>query len=226
MSRYVTLILMLAIWSSVFSQEKELKNVLKELEQKNYMASFEEVNKARGLILDRVVEELSSVTPKKVFRFEVVDSGIDESVEGNGVTMTRIYRLSTLDSLAASPKDNEILDDGVMDFPVVSQEGMLRIEISTNLLNASEVFMAHTMNTGSGVEAFRVKGYKAITKLYEDQAVEEGDENSVESPAREESQVVVGGALVVISSEGVKPGLTRKVLDKIDFEKLVTIVGN
>ena len=70
-------------------------------------------------------------------------------------------------------------------------------------------------------KAIRVKGYRAITRSIGG----EGDPNMAMTKS-EQAQAIVGGAFVSVNTQGLKEkGQAEKLLNLIDFEKLVGIVG-
>jgi hypothetical protein len=113
---------------------------------------------------------------------------------------------------------------------------MITVQISTNTMMASEVMAAHStgqegMSGGMGgvkSEAYREKGYRALSKTSSGNSTESGAEpaDPMMQQKVDEAHAIVGGAYVMVSVQGGDGnGQAKEFLKLIDFDKLISIVG-
>ena len=219
----------------VFAQQEELKSAAANIESKNFIAALDNISKAKKKVNDLMIAQLASVLPQKFGEYEMAkDSDMGYGMEGQGVTMNKVYR-------KPKPKvEGEENGDGMMDMGMgmpTGNEEEIRIQVTTNMMMANEVQMAHSMSEqdmgmggmeGQETEALRVKGYRAMVKTFSNNSEGmEGTEGmeSMQQPKREEAHAIVGAAFIMINTQGLEDGKAKAFLEQIDFEKLVGIVG-
>jgi hypothetical protein len=151
-----------------------------------------------------------------------------------GMSVSRNYQKPTSEA-----ETNGDAPEGDMDSPEMMnamnmpmdqmvQQQMLRVEVTTNMMMASEVQMAHSEPETSGnqnVKAIRIKGYRAIVRT-ESMNMGAGGEGEAQTTIIEDAKVIVGGALVSVNANGMdKPGVAEAFLNEVDFDKLIQLVG-
>ena len=222
-------ILGIFICSILFAQQEELKSAASNIEGKDYIAALEDISKAKKKVSDLMTAQLASVLPQKFGEFEMAKNNeAGYGMEGQGVSMNKVYRKPKQKTQSSEEEGAEMMDMGMS----MGNEPELRVQITTNMMMANEVQMAHSMSeegmgmdgmSGQKTEALRVKGYRAIVKTYSNEG---GDEmmGDMEQQNREEAHAIVGGAFIMITAQGLE-GKAKAFLEQIDFEKLVGIVG-
>lgn len=221
----LTLTGMVGIISMTFAQQEELKSAAANLEKKDYIAALNDISAAKKKVDGLMKAQLAAVLPEKFGEFEMSKEDGESFMGGSGVGLYKSYKLPKADVAEADgSEDGADPAAGMMDMGL---EPTLIVEISTDMMNASEVMNAHSNNEGGGdpnISAFRVKGYRAIARREPSYG---GDESEgQEQPIREEAHAIVGGAFVKVMVEGLEEeGKAKAFLEQIDFEKLVGIVG-
>lgn len=216
-----------------FAQQEELRSAQSNLEKKDYIKALDDINKAKKAITQQISDNLASVLPAKFGEFEMqkdMMGGMEMSM-GGGVSTTKTYRKPSKKSDAGAP-DPAMMDPSVMD-PAMGLPSMgmgqeeVYVQITTNMMMASEVMSAHSMSDqgmapSEGLEAYRVKGYRAIARNISAKE----DSMGMMMQAQDMAQAIVGGAFISVEVRGSKePGQAKKFLDLVDLEKLVGIVG-
>ncbi len=217
----------------VFAQQEELKSAAANIESKNYIAALDNISKAKKKVNDLMTAQLASVLPQKFGEYEMAkDSDMGYGMEGQGVTMNKVYR-KPKPKVEGSENGDDMMDMG-MGMPMGNEEE-IRVQVTTNMMMANEVQMAHSMSEqdmgmggmeGQKTEALRIKGYRAMVKTFSNQPdpAMQGMEGA-EQPKREEAHAIVGGAFIMINTQGLEDGKAKAFLEQVDFEKLVGIVG-
>ncbi|MBI1286451.1 MAG: hypothetical protein GC178_02625 [Flavobacteriales bacterium] len=219
----LSLSLVIGLSSFGFAQQEELKSATANLEKKNYIAALDDISKAKKAVTKLISDNIASVLPAKFGEFEMQKDDFGGGMDMGGVSVTKTYRKPKPSSEGTSG-DAAMNDPAIMD-PMMGQDlEQITVQITNNMMNASEVQNAHSMQEGgmsSGdVKPIRVKGYRAITKSYG------GGENEPGYRKMQQAQAIVGGAFISVDIEGVKePGQALKFLETIDFEKLIGMVG-
>ncbi|MCB0755064.1 MAG: hypothetical protein H6603_08380 [Flavobacteriales bacterium] len=215
--------------ASVFAQQDELKSATTNIENKEYVAALDNLSKAKRIVNKLMTDQLSEVLPAKFGEFEMTESdGMGAMEDGQGISLERIYRKPI-----STDQNKPGMDDPMMN---MGNEPQLNVRITTNMMMANEVMNAHTMSSermkmdvpGMESEAYRVKGYRALSKSYGGDSTE-GEGESMEPSGQQkiqEAHAIVGGAYIVVTAMGVdKDGEAKALLKQVDFDKLIGIVG-
>lgn len=219
----LSLSLVFGLYAMGFAQQEELKSAAANIEKKDYIAALDDISKAKKAVTKLISDNISSVLPAKFGEYEMQSDDFDGGMDMGGVSVTKTYRKPK--AAAEGESDDAAMNDPAMMDPMMGQEQeQITVQITTNMMNASEVQNAHSMQEGgmgSGeAKPVRVKGYRAITKSYG------GGENDPGSQKVEQAQAIVGGAFISVDIQGAnEPGQALKLLEMIDFEKLVGMVG-
>lgn len=226
----LSLSLIIGLSMTGFAQQEELKSAQANLEKKDYIKALEDLNKAKKAITQQISDNLASVLPAKFGEFEMQkdNSGGMDMGMGGGVSTTKTYRKP-----AKQESTNNSADPAMMD-PKMGMPGMgmmeqeeIYVQITTNMMMASEVMNAHSMSDqgmapSDGTEAYRVKGYRAVAR----NTTAKEDGMGMMMQGQDMAQAVVGGAYISVEVRGSKePGQAKKFLELVDLEKLVGIVG-
>lgn len=232
-STILTLTLILTVNIGAMAQKEELKAASEKIDAKDYVSALANISAAKKKVEQLVGDQLGSVLPKKFGEFEMVEG---ESMGGQmmgGMSVSKNYQKP-----AAEPRTDSGAPEGDMDSPEnmdamnmpmdqMMQQQMLRVEVTTNMMMASEVQMAHSEPESSGnqnVKAIRIKGYRAMVRT-ESMNMGAGDEGEGQT-IMEDAKVIVGGALVSVNANGMdKPGVAEAFLNEVDFDKLIQLVG-
>ncbi|TNF31183.1 MAG: hypothetical protein EP314_00990 [Bacteroidetes bacterium] len=206
---------------SAFAQQEELRSATTKLEKKDYVGALDDLGKARKAITKLVSDNLASVLPAKFGEFEMQTDEFGGMMEMGGVSVNKTYRKPSSTGQAGEGRSTN--DPAMMAEPMMQTE-QITVTITTNMMSAGEVMSAHSMQengmASDQVKPIRVKGYRAITKEFGGMGAE------AMSPKMEQAQAIVGGAFVSVDVQGGKePGQALKLLETIDFDKLISIVG-
>lgn len=224
-----TLVAFLSCTTILFAQQEDLKAAATSLEKKDYAAALDAINKAKKAVSELMADNLASVLPAKFGDYVMEKSTEPRGTDMGGVSLVRVYRKPK--QQATSSSELVVATDPVAMAAANPMMNMglqeeFKVEISTNMMRASEVMNAHSASEngstmGSNLKAYRVKGYRAVLR-----------ESSGSGPmgasmgASEEAQAVVGSAFISVSANGMKEkGQAEKLLELIDMEKLVGIIG-
>lgn len=221
----LTLIGIIGISSMVFAQQEELKSASANLEKKDYIAALDDIAAAKKKVDGLMKAQLAAVLPATFGEFEMSKEDGESFMGGSGIGLYKSYKLPKVET--TDSEETEDAADPAASMMNMGLEPTLIVEISTDMMNASEVMNAHSNSEGGGdpnITAFRVKGYRAIARKEPSYG---GDESEgQEQPIREEAHAIVGGAFVKVMAEGLEEeGKAKAFLEQIDFEKLVGIVG-
>ena len=220
----LTIVGVFGISSIVFGQQDELKSATSNIEKKEYIAALDDLNKAKKKVTELMTNQLAEVLPVKFGEFEMASDEMGyEMGGGQGASVNKTYKKPKQQAAAAEG------EEGMMEMSVAA-ELEIRVQVTTNMMMASEVMNAHTISEegmsggmdGQKVEAYRVKGYRAIIKTNEG---ETNPDMGMDQPKMQEAQAIVGGAYIVVTASGMEDGKAKAFLEQIDFEKLVAIVG-
>ena len=226
----LTVIAIFGLSTVMFAQQEELKAAAADLEKKDYVAALDNISKAKKAVSELIADNLASVLPAKFGEYVLEKDPFGGGMEMGGPSVTRTYRKPKPATTETQTGDMPGASAPGMKDPGMAMSGMeeIRVQITTNMMMASEVMNAHSsseegmMGMGNAkTKAIRVKGYRAITRTMGG----EGD-GSMAVPKSEQAQAIVGGAFVSVDAQGLKEeGQAEKLLNLIDFEKLVGIVG-
>lgn len=215
------------ISTALFAQQEELKSAATNLEKKDYIAALEDISKAKKKVDGLMQAQLSEVLPAKFGEFEMSKEDVGNMMGGGaGVGIYKVYK---------TPKPETAESSGEMDDPSMMDMGEMEptisVEITTDMMSASDVMNAHSSSENGGgypgVTALRVKGYRAIVRTEEnDNGMESQEGEEQQKTVREEAHAIVGGAFVRVTAEGLsETGKAQVLLEQVDFEKLIGIVG-
>jgi hypothetical protein len=234
---FATLFIVATVVTVALAQQVELKSASSNIEQKNYIAALDDISKAKKKVNDLMKGQLASVLPMTFGEYTMSDSDpMNYGMEGQGVTMTKQYQKPKAKQEKSTSADGQS-EDMMMQMSLgMGTEPGIQVTITTNMMMAGEVNSAHSMadqgiNSGmSGVtmEAYRVKGYRAVSKVSVDVELtsQEQSQMGMEQQRIDEAQAIVGGALVSVKiSNGDGSGEAKKFLELVDFDKLIGIVG-
>ena len=97
----------------VFAQQEELKSAAANIESKNYIAALDNISKAKKKVNDLMTAQLASVLPQKFGEYEMAkDSDMGYGMEGQGVTMNKVYR-KPKPKVEGSENGDEMMDMGM-----------------------------------------------------------------------------------------------------------------
>lgn len=223
-----TALAFLGLSTLTFAQQDELKAAAASLEKKDYVAALDALTKAKKVVSDLMADNLATVLPAKFGEYTIEKDPYGGGMDMGAINLVRVYRKPK--PVAAATEKPDGVDPAMASMPdpamMMGGQEELRVQITTNMMMASEVMSAHAgseagMPGGEGVKAIRVKGYRAITKTMGGTAMGQSEQQS-----REQAQAIVGAAFVSIEAIGMKEkGQAEKLLNLIDFEKLVSILG-
>jgi hypothetical protein len=231
----LTALTIFGLSTTMFAQQDELKAAAASLEKKDYVAALDNISKAKKAVSKLISDNLASVLPAKLGEYVMQEDPYGGGMEMGGPSVTRVYRKPKPAASKEAPAKAEgegdmmnAMEPSMTEPAMGGMEGMeeIRVQITTNMMMASEVMNAHSnpdegMMGNDQVKAYRVKGYRAITRSFGG----EGDPGLGGTKA-EQAQAVVGGAFISVDAQGLKEsGQAEKLLNLIDFEKLVGIVG-
>lgn len=208
-----------------FAQGIETTKLTELVKQKNYVNAIQELNAMKKTIQELAAAELQKAFPAKVGEYALEPTSGSTSEMGGGLNLSLTYKKPELAKPASAPdpmgQDPNMMAGmmpGMTTAPgMATMSNALQLTVSTNLMMANEVLMAHGGEdmgmVGMGVsEPIRIKGFRALLKH---------DEFSGAS-----GQMIVGGAFVRVSMSGAKDTNTVKaLLEAIDAEKLKAMVG-
>jgi hypothetical protein len=218
---------------SSFAQQEEMKSATANIEKQDYIAALEDLSKAKKKVTDLMTAQIAAVLPAKFGEFKMADdNGMGMMGESQGVTINKLYKKPV------EKKENAEGGEGdeMMEMGMGNSEQIM-VEITTNMMSASDVMSAHSMAEegmnmgmeGMKSEAYRVKGYRALSKTYGGESASESEEGAgmnMGQPKIDEAQVIVGGAYIRVTAQGLKKdGQAKAFVELIDFEKLIGIVG-
>lgn len=223
-------VMLVGMSSLGFAQQEDLKAAAANIEKKDYIAALEDISSAKKKVNDLMTEQLASVLPSKFGEYEMAN---EENMgyggmEGQGVSMDKTYKKPQKEAKAEGAEA-----EGAMGMMMeMGNEPQLRVKITTDMMMANEVMSAHASSgmqmggmSGEKTEAYRVGGYRAIHKIYSNEGGGEMGMEMASQQKREEAQAIVGGAFVHVTAEGLEDGAAKSFLEKVDFEKLIGIVG-
>ncbi|MBL4585630.1 MAG: hypothetical protein JKX84_01025 [Flavobacteriales bacterium] len=234
-------VVMLSVMS--FAQQAELKSAVVNLDKKDYMAAMDDIKKAQKMVTSMMGEQLAAVLPQKFGEYEMQsaeDGGMGMGMEGQGMSVYKIYKKPQTENEAEESSaegemsDPASIDPAGMDPAAMDPAGMdpmmgmgmpeeITVQITTDMMMASEVQMAHSGSDGGmmgDMKAIRIKGYRAVVRSQSDGM--SGDVGG----GSQEAMATVGGAFITVRTQGVKEeGQAERLLNLIDFDKLKTIVG-
>lgn len=232
----LTLLTVFTVSLAATAQQEELKSAAANLEKKDYIAALDNINSAKTKVAVMMAEQLTAVLPQKFGEFEMQAN--EGGMEGQGMSIYKIYRrpLSSGNQQSAEVQTETVGEDGMPDpgaatdpasmDPMMAQQSQISVQITTDMMMASELQMAHSgtdngmMMQEGGNKAIRIKGYRAMTRS--DSFAMPG----MEGGGSEEAQAIVGGAFISVTAQGLKEkGQAEKFLSLIDFDKLKGIVG-
>ena len=221
----------------VFAQQEELESAASNIEKQDYITALDDISKAKKKVNDLITEQLAAVLPAKFGEFELSDSkDMGYGMEGQGVSMNKTYRKPAPKKEGADNADD---GSGEMDMDMGmggGSEPMIQVKITTNMMMANDVMSAHSMSeegmemgmSGVNTEAYRVKGYRAISKVSVDQgevSQEQMDMGMMQQKI-DEAQAIAGGAFIMVSvMNGEGEAQAKAFMELIDFDKLIGIVG-
>lgn len=216
----LTVIGICGITTLIHAQQEELKSATANIEKKDYIAALDDLTRAKKKVNDLMNAQLSAVLPAKFGEFAMSNDAMNYGMEGQGLSLSKTYRKAVEE---ANNDGDRGMDATSM---LANQPAEIRVQITTNMMMASEVMNAHSMAdqgmTNAGTEAIRVKGYRALVKSSSNQGM---GMPGVEQRKTEEANAIVGGAFIQVTAQGLDEGQAKAFLELIDFEKLIGLVG-
>lgn len=216
--------------SSSFAQQEELKSAATNIEKQDYISALEDISKAKKKVNDLMTEQLASVLPAKFGEFEMADSEDYGMGDSQGISMNKTYRKPEPKKENEGSEGEEMMDMG-MD---MGSQPEISVRITNNMMMANDVMSAHAMSEegmsmgmeGMKSEAFRVKGYRALSRSYGGENSEGEDGMGMGQQKMDEAHAIVGGAFIMVTARGLEEdGQSKALLELIDFDKLIGIVG-
>jgi hypothetical protein len=232
---FATITVLSVIAFSSFAQQEELKSATANIEKQDYIAALEDLSKAKKKVNELMTAQIAAVLPSKFGEFKMADdNGMGMMGESQGVTINKLYKKPVeKKENAEGGEGEEMMEMGMY----TDNAEQVMVEITTNMMSASDVMSAHSlaeegMNMGMEgmkTEAYRVKGYRALSKTYGGESAGESEDGAgmnMGQPKIDEAQVIVGGAFIRVTAQGLKEdGQAKAFVEMIDFEKLIGIVG-
>ncbi len=226
----IVLPICLLVGSSVvaMAQSDELKSATAKIEKKEFISALDDLNKAKKKITDLISSEIGSVLPAKFGDYEMQPAANRYGVEGQGVSVLK--NDSKPQPKIESKEQEGAIPTGAMNPATMMAQEQISVQITTNMMMASEVMNAHAMSDeGAGnpnIKAFRVKGYRAILRTSDGMRMGATPAGGGSESKIETAQAIVGGAFISVETRGLKEaGQAEKLLNLIDLEKLKGIVG-
>lgn len=220
MKRLISIALLSLIIGPALGQTVNTKKVDELLLKKDYMGAMREWSGVKRQLQDLASAELLKVIPPTVGELKLQPTDSRQTDTQGGITLMVTYQATSKSGAAtdAAQKGPEGLDPRMRMSMPGGQES-IQLTITTNLMMASEVSMAHTgdNNTQRGgdsgqSETLRIKGYRAIMRI---------DRNMGTT-----GQMIVGGAYIRAEGRGMKDSApVMDLLNAIDTEQLKRIVG-
>lgn len=217
---YISLIFLILALAPAVAQTIDTKKVNDLLAKRDYIGAMREWAAVKRELQAIASAELKKVIPQAVGELKLQANVEQQADVQGGLTLTVLYLSPPQEALSTDPSRSD--SDGrdlrmIMGMP--SAQPSIQLTVTTNLMIANEVIMAHgtennAMRNGDGSksEAIRIKGFRALLRTDPDLGTT--------------AQMIVGGAYIRAEGRGMKDSkAVMDLLNSIDTEQLKKIVG-
>jgi len=220
MKAFIFLFFMALATFSSFAQTIDTKKVNDQLAKKDYVGAMREWASVKRELQELASAELRKVIPQSVGELKLQPSANQQADSQGGLTLMVQYQAPPKDNPNAAPAkpDADAMDPRMM-MGMPGAQPSIQLTITTNLMMANEVIMAHgsednAMRGGDGskAEPIRIKGFRAMLRSNRGMGTT--------------GQMIVGGAYLRAEGRGMQDSkAVLDLLNAIDTEQLKRIVG-
>lgn len=178
MKRIVSTAFSLLLFSALLQAQDAQQHINKASENikaKKYQEAIKNLNDARKVVTDLISDQLSAALPKTVGGWAMnEDPNLSMSGMGGGqneVSVTKVYFNEELQKKSQEGQDDNPANIGDPMMYGMGSGSQVQVTITNNMMNASDVMMAHSGdNMGGGnpdedFEALRIKGFRAALRF-------------------------------------------------------------